>query len=363
MSTNTQLTTLCINVCLKARFQSMPNQPIALPWGQADWLDQATAWIQAQVARQGLHITGPVELVHQRPWSAFARVMTNKGVAYFKAPAPMFRYEAALTQALAEWRPDCTAPLLAVDPDNGWMLSVDAGTTLRQLGQSVAQIAHWLKVLPVYSELQIRLVDRVPDLLALGVPDRRLAHLPQLYTQLLEATESLRVGLDRGLTPAEYRRLRDGQAQFMAQCEELAAYNLPETITHEEVHENNVLFGNGRYIFTDWSDSSVSHPFFTMLVTLRGAAHWLKLDEASPELRQIRDAYLEPWTRFETRDKLLNALALAYRLAMVNRALSWHDGMSRLPEKDKEPYDDNVPGWLQDFLQAEAARTQGHHSS
>ena len=45
----------------------------------------------------------------------------------------MFAYEAALTQALAEWRPDCTVPLLAVDLQRGWMLSDDAGPELRQM--------------------------------------------------------------------------------------------------------------------------------------------------------------------------------------------------------------------------------------
>ena len=334
---------------------SMHAQPIQLPWEQPDWFEQATTWIQAQLGERGWSITGPIDVMHQRPWSTFARVTTDHGIVYFKAPSPMFTYEAALTQALAQWRPDCMAPVLAVDLDTGWILSADAGTTLRQVSRSVDQITHWVQVLPLYSELQIVLIDRVPDLLALGLPDRRLAHLPQLYAHLLEATESLRVGLDPGLTPAEYQRLRDGYTRFAAQCEALAAYNLPETITHEEVHENNVLLGNGRYIFTDWSDSSISHPFFTMLVTLRAAAHWLHLDETGPELRQLRDAYLEPWTRFATRDTLVAALAVAYHVAMVNRALSWHQGMGRLSEKDKEPYADSVPGWLQDYLQAEAA--------
>src|ERR1044071_9565887 len=112
-------------------------------------------------------------------------------------------------------------------------------------------------------------------------------------------------------TPGEYRSLRAGQTRFAAQCEQLAAYKLPATLTHEEVHENNVLLGDGRYVFTDWSDCSVGHPFFTMLVTLRAAAHWLHLDESGPELRHMRDAYLEPWTRFAPRDELLQALALA----------------------------------------------------
>lgn len=333
----------------------MDTQPIHLPWQQPGWLDHATSWIQTQLDRQGWRITAPIVVVHQRPWSTFAQVPTDRGLVYFKAPAPMFSFEAALTQVLARWRPDCSVPVLAIEPEQGWILSADAGTTLRQIGQSVAQIQHWQKVLPLYSEMQIDLAARSPELLALGVPDRRLAQLPRLYADLMEATDSLRVGKDPGLTATEYQQLREEQAHFAALCEALAAFALPETMTHEEIHENNVLFGAGRYIFTDWSDSSISHPFFTMLVTLRATAHWLKLDEQGPELQKLRHAYLEPWTTFAGRDALDEALALAYRLAMVNRALSWHHGLGRLPEKDKEAYADSVSGWLQDFLQAEAA--------
>jgi hypothetical protein len=325
---------------------------VQLPWAETGWLAQATAWIEGKLAECGLAQLGPVELVHQRPWSTFAKVATDKGAVYFKAPAQTMAFEAPLTEALARWRPDCMAPILAVDKERGWILSTDAGVTLRSMGQTPEQIPHWLKLLPLYSELQIELAGRVPELLAFGTPDRRLARLPELYAQLMEAGESLRVGLEPGLTAQEHRRLRDGQGRFAEQCTQLAAYGLPETMAHEEVHENNVLVGDGRYVFTDWSDCSVSHPFFTMLVTLRSIAHWVKLAEDGPELRRVRDAYLEPWTRFATRAQLQEALDLAYRLGMVNRALSWHESMGPLAPEDKEEYADSVPGWLQDYLQA-----------
>jgi hypothetical protein len=70
-------------------------------------------------------------------------------------------------------------------------------------------------------------------------------------------------------------------------------------------------------------------------------------------MMSLRDAYLEPWTKFETREKLLAAFELAYRLAMVNRALSWHYATGSLSKRHKEPYADAVPEWLQDFLNAE----------
>lgn len=325
-----------------------------LPWEDSDWLEQATAWIHAQLARREWHVTGRIEILHQRPWSTFARVTTDNGTVYFKAPAPQY-HEAALTRALARWRPDCTVPLLAVDLHRGWLLSADAGVTLRSVDRPAEQVEHWLNVLPLYAELQIEMVDRVPELLSLGIFDRRLANLPRLYAQLMEATENLRVGLEPGLTQEEYERLRDLRSQVAAWCEQLNSYGLPETLTHEEVHDANVLVSGDRYIFTDWSDSSVSHPFFTMLVTIRATAYRLKLAEDGAEMMRMRDAFLEPWTKFETREKLLAAFELAYRLAMVNRALSWHHGTGALSRQHKEPYADAVPGWLQDFLHAVTA--------
>jgi hypothetical protein len=185
------------------------------------------------------------------------------------------------------------------------------------------------------------------------LPDRRLATLPRLYEQLLEDTVNLRVGLPKGLTLEEHHLLRNLRPRFAAQCEQLAAHAIPETICHEEVHDGNVVVGAGRYTFADWSDSSVAHPFFTMLVTMRSVAHRLKLHEDGPEMIRLRDIYLESWTAFESPENLRVAFRLAYRLAMVNRSLSYHRILGPLPERYKVE-NDAIPGWLQDFLGADA---------
>jgi len=165
--------------------------------------------------------------------------------------------------------------------------------------------------------------------------------------------ENLRVGLKPGLTADEYRRLKGWRPQVTAWCNELAAFGLPETLTHEEVHDANVLVNGDRYIFADWSDSSVAHPFFAMVVTIRAASYRLKLEESGPEMRRLRDAYLEPWTKFTEREDLLRAFGQAYRLGMLNRALSWHHGTGALPMRLKGEHVDAVPEWLQDFLRGE----------
>ena len=334
----------------------MPNQMDKFPWDELGWREQVDEWIVAQLTAHGWQASGPTETVHQRIWSVFMRIQTDKGIAYFKAPAPPF-YEAPLTKALARWRSDCTVPLIAVDLERGWLLSADAGATLRSVSQSPEQVNHWLKALPLYAELQMEMAERVPDFLAFGVPDRRLENLPNLFAHLLEETSALRIGLDLGLTLEEYQHLLDLRPQFADWCAELGSFGLPETLAHEEIHENNVLVNADGYVFTDWSDSSVAHPFFTMTVNLRATAYWLKLDEFGPEMMHMRDVYLEPWTKFAPRKKLLSAFQLAYRLGMANRALSWHEALKSLTEEQKEPYNDSVPGWLQDFLNADMPHT------
>lgn len=333
---------------------SMLHQQIELPWEEPDWLAQVSAWIGECLEEHGWQITGPVEVLHQRPWSTFATLSTDRGAVYFKAPAPAYGYEAALTAALARWRADCTVPLLGIDLQRGWLLSADAGVTLRSLTRAAEQATHWLTVLPLYAELQIDMADRLPRLLGLGLRDRRLATLPQQYAALLDDEESLLLGQASGLTPDEHRRLRDLESDFRAACRQLASFGLPETLVHEEVHENNVIVRDGRYTFTDWSDASVGHPFFSWLVTERTLVHWLHLEADGSELHRLRDAYLEPWTVYAPRGELLHALSLAYRLGMVNRALSWHHGLASIPERYKADYADSVPGWLQDFLEAES---------
>jgi hypothetical protein len=336
----------------------MPARITELPWERKGWLREATSWIDAELAKHGRRRTSPVKVLHQRAWSTFARVPTDKGITYFKAPAPPFStFEAPLTEALSRWRPDLTVPVIAIQREQGWFLSEDAGRTLREAHPGVKQVEHWVRLIPQYAELQMQMASHVDEILGFGIFDRRPHKLPQLYAELLESDENLRVGLDPGLTPDQLRQLKEMQPQVTAWCDELAGSGLPVTLTHEEVHDANVLENAGRYIFVDWSDSSVAHPFFSMVVTIRAVAYRLELEEGGPEMRRLRDAYLETWTRFGSHHKLVEIYAQAYRLGMLNRALSWHHGTGALPLRLKEEHADAVPEWLQDLLKGEVPLT------
>ncbi len=162
------------------------------PWAGTGFLADAHAWISARLVDLDSRLTGPIEQSHDRPWSTVLRVPTDDGNLFFKASAPVVRHEAALVAFLAARRPDLVPAPLAVDLGRGWMLMADAGVRLREIVDLERDVSRWLDVLPLYAGLQADLAGNVPELLALGVPDLRLALLPARYEALLRRARPAR---------------------------------------------------------------------------------------------------------------------------------------------------------------------------
>ncbi len=332
----------------------MPDQDAQIPWSQPGWLEQAQAWVHAEMQRQSMGVSGAIEQPHVRPWSTVLRVPAAAGDLYFKAVAPVLVHEVPITAALARWRPACMLPILAADLERGWMLMPDGGTRLRDQIRADRDVRRWEPALRLYAEAQVELAGRTPELLAMGAPDRRPAALPERYHRLLAGTETLRVGLPDGLTPEEYRRLQELAPRVAALCAELASYGVPDSLHHGDFHDGNIFVRDGRHLFFDWGDCSVAHPFFSLRTTFVSVEISLDLDEGAGESPDLRDAYLEPWTRFEPRSSLQAAFRLAQRLAPLVSALAWDHVVSSLPPPLKEEYAVPVPALLREFLDLEA---------
>ena len=286
-----------------------------LPWTSPEWLSEATAWIRARA-----DVAGDIEQPHVRPWSTVLRVPTTDGDLYFKAVSAVHLFEAALTGLLAELQPGRVTEVVAMDAKRGWMLMRDGGTRLRELVATRADLHHWERLLPGYAQLQIEMAPHAARLLGLGVPDERLAVLPEHFRELL-ATHP------KGLTREEHQRLVDAAPRVDDMCRELAAYGIPETIQHDDLHDGQVFVSSGRYRIFDWGDSCVSHPFHSLTVILRMIAWQRDLEPGGRELQRLRDAYLEPFGHLQA------AAELAYRTGTIARSLAWHrERTAREPE-------------------------------
>jgi hypothetical protein len=251
------------------------------------------------------------------------RVPLADGVAWFKACAPVQAFEPHLTAELfARW-PDRVPEVLGCDEERGWLLLADAGKPIAASGNSPKA---WLNALPLYAELQHGEVAYVRDHLAHGVPDLRLAALPARYEELLQ--------LDLPLEQDEIHRLRHFAPRFTELCDELAAYDVPETIQHDDLHHANLYVHFGRMRVLDWGDASISHPFASLVVTFRFLEERAKLAPGDPWFARLRDAYLEPWGR-----GLAAVFALAIRVGTFARPIAYMRQRAALRQEERPPFD------------------------
>jgi hypothetical protein len=98
----------------------------------------------------------------------------------------------------------------------------------------------------------------------------------------------------------------------------------------------------------DWGDSSISHPFASLVVTFRFLEEVTKLPPGDPWFARLRDAYQEPWG-----GGLEAVFALAMRVGTVAHAIAWLRQRDHLPAKERAEFD----RWFRVVLRRAIAQT------
>ena len=261
------------------------------PWAARGWFQAAEGWLRGSLDTPDA-ATGPVQQVQLWELSCILRVPTDRGDVWFKASrdSPLFVNEAVLTRELAGLLPDHVPAPLAVDA-----------------------------------------VDR---LLGAGCLDRRLAWLSAQAEGWLPAVQETGrlAGIDAAtwLSADEVAELAAAGPRLVAMCGELAAFAVPATLLHGDLHLSNVAKGPAGYLFFDWTDACVAHPFLDMITVFH------EKDGA------LRDAYLAEWTRFEPPDRLRRAWELAEPLGALHHAVGYRSIVANLDPPIDLPAHDAV---------------------
>jgi hypothetical protein len=318
-------------------------------WRDPAWLAEVHDWVGAQLARAGIVVTGPSDQPRSYPWSTILTFPTDGGTVWFKANAAGMRHEAALYEVLVRRSPRHVLEPVASDPERGWLLLPDGGSTMRAVAGAATDLSAWERMLVEHAEMQRELVPHVDEVLAAGVPDARPHRLPAIRSTLLADRAICRVGAEDGLSEEEYDGLLAGTPAYAEACAQLDALGVPASLQHDDLHANNVFVPEDRSaplrVF-DWGDAVVAHPFGVLLVTLRVVANLTELDNGAPELLRLRDAYLEPWSAEHDRTSLLEAARLASRVGGVTRADCYRRALLEATPAGWAEFGDGVPSWL-----------------
>ena len=310
-------------------------------WARRGWFVAARAWIDDQLRHQGLRRTGPVGQVRTWERGCVLRVPTVTGALYFKALPAMFGHEIPLIELLAASHPDTVVGLLAVDRDRHWMLMADMGDLSLD---RAADPARWEEALRRFAHLQLATASAPDALLALGCPDRRIEALPGHIDSFFAALPEY-----PGLSGEDVARLRALAPTLKDACAALAGYRIPATLEHGDFWPGNVMASDDAYIYFDWSDSTLSHPFFSLTLFLESDNIPQAL-MADPDLPlRLRDAYLASWAAYGTRDDRIRAFELARKVGPLHLALLYH--LTILPNMEARWEMENmVPFYLRMLL-------------
>ncbi len=322
------------------------------PWTSMGWFDEALAWIEAQLEQ--LHIEALGSLMQERSWalSCILRMETSIGDVYFKAVPPFMAQEAVVIREISRQYPELTPPPFATDDERGWTLMPDFGGDSLMLTPDISRLEEASRL---FARMQVEQVEHVDDWLARGVPDRCLHRMVQLIDPLIMMSTQLLAGAPPGLSEEEVEGLHALPMKMKLLCAKLASYDVPHTLIHGDLG-GNILVNGDRYIFFDWTDVCISHPFFEMATIIDTVLDASIIQDQTDTRTRLRDAYLEPWTAYEPMERLVEAFELTKALGSLHQAMSYMWILMNSAEDARWELESGLLLWLRSLLPTQPQR-------
>ena len=278
------------------------------PWALPGWHTQVEGWIAEQVARLGRGAIRHIAPVKSWSISCVLKVTTETDVLYFKVSRdlPLFVNEGMVMMRLDELYPGRLPVPLALAAEKGWMLLEDFGDA----PGDEAPLDQQSRMMQDFAFVQIDSSRRIEALLTAGCKDRRFDILRSQIEPLL--ADELVLDL---LTSEERAQLRQIEPRLRELIAELEALSIPFAILHGDLHAGNVVPRESSFLYFDWTDAAVSHPFFDMI--------HIFLEEDEAKKSSLQEAYLLIWEEHFPKADVRRAWKLAGSLYGLYHAVSY----------------------------------------
>jgi hypothetical protein len=284
-------------------------QRARMPWARPGGPAATLAW-----ARQALD--RPVSAARQvRSWnlSSIWRLTTATGPVWVKEVPRFAGHEGAVLR----WLDGRSAPALLATEGCRTLLADIPGRDRHDATPTQRE-----PMLAALLDLQAAAASRVPDLLALGVPDLRAAEFAPRCAEVLARWPA---------EPADRAVLADLVAGLPALFARLAACGVPDTLVHGDFHPGNVR-GDRSPVLFDWGDSMVGHPALD-LIRLR--------DWAAPA-PALTGRWCRFWRRTVPGSDPEQAVALAAVLAPLRDAILFDTFLDGIEPAERPYHADDV---------------------
>jgi hypothetical protein len=283
-----------------------PGRP---EWFRPAWFDRVEAWIDEVLAASGRRRTHPIRPVKLWSISAVARVTTDGGDVWLKAPCEHFRAEARVHPTVARLFPDLVPVLIAAEETEGWLL-MEPMTGVEDDDQADGA---GLEVATRWATAQIEAVEHVETLLAGGCRRRGVEETLAGFRRVLASSSELALLGEEQLTAA-----RGCAGELESLVREFWGAGVPDTLAHGDLHLGNVAWDGETLRIYDWTDGCVSHPFLD-------ASHLAHFTRARPGDAGLESTYAEQWRAAYPHADIDRIVALAPLADLVFQAITFDD--------------------------------------
>ncbi|MFS0861099.1 phosphotransferase [Fredinandcohnia sp. 179-A 10B2 NHS] len=305
-----------------------------------EYIRKIEHWVTSEFAKLNKPVSSIYETIKSSGNEIVLRISAENEVYYFKSVGIAWAFECPLSNYLSVRHPGKTTTIVAVHPTEPWMLMKEVkGNLLRKTKDKKV----WQRALQEYAELQVQEVKHAQKLIELGIPDRRIHILKEQIDHHLEDM------FQTGLNEEETKTIMEIKPELLEMCEIMDSL-IPPSLDHGDLHSANIYEQDGRSVFIDWGDASVTHPFFSTRI------FWNSLDELIDNesewldmTNEFRPYYLEPWTTFGTMKQLEEMLKVSDQLGCLHRGIGWH--LYTLPFQNREEFKNRPAQWLQVLLE------------
>ncbi len=217
--------------------------PLRMSWARPGGPAASLAWVDEVLAGHGRTVTGRQQV---RTWnlSSIWRLDTDRGPAWLKEVPPFMAHEGAVLGWLG--RPN--TPTLLGAAGQRMVLDDILGTDRHDAPSPERQ-----EMLADLLDIQADSVDRLPELIELGVPREGAAEFRH------DAETMLPHWID-GVPREDRAVLGDLVGGLAERFAALAECGIPDTLMHGDFHPGNVRSDGTHRVLIDWGDSRIGHP-------------------------------------------------------------------------------------------------------
>ena len=219
-------------------------EPLRQQWAEPGGPDADLAWADAVLADRGTPRTDRAEQMRTWNLSSLWRLPTATGCACLKVVPPFFAHEGAM---LVRLQAPVMPPLIATEGPRVLLDEIPGED------QYDAPLQRLLQMVPMLVDVQVAWAARVPELLAMGLPDWRHPSLARLAEDALRRTAA---ELDVATVEAVRVLIAGLPERFAA----VADCGVPDSLVHGDFHPGNVRGNDQRLVLLDWGDCGVGHP-------------------------------------------------------------------------------------------------------